>query len=243
MSLTIFPLDLGTLTVDSSGLTLRKNTGTQIAIPCLGWLILGGPEPVLVDTGPSEDVDWGSRNHNPFTRTSEQLLAAQLGEHRIASEEIRTVILTHLHWDHCYGNHLLPNARFIVQRRELDYATDPLDCDRPIYETGIAQPPFLVGRDRFELVEGDFEVFDGIATVLMPGHSPGLQGVLVRTANRRILIGSDHFPLFDNITGNIPTGIVQSLPDWYEASARARSLCDFILPGHDGRVLERGYYS
>lgn len=243
MSLTIYPLNLGTLTVDRSGLTLRKGAGTRVSIPCLGWLIMGGPEPVLVDTGPSEDVGWGSRNHNPFTRTPGQSLVAQLGGHGITPQEIRTVILTHLHWDHCYGNHLLPNARFIVQRRELDYANDPLDCDRPIYETDIVQPPFLVRSDRFELVEGDTKVFDGIGTVLMPGHSPGLQGVLVRTDKSHILIGSDHFPLFDNIADNIPTGIVQSLPDWYAASARARSLCDFILPGHDVSVLDRKCYS
>lgn len=242
MSLSIFPLDLGTLTVDRSGLTLRKDIGIRLAIPCLGWLILGGTEPVLVDTGPSEDVGWGSRNHNPFTRTSKQSLVSQLWKHGVAPHEIRTVILTHLHWDHCYGNHLLPNARFIVQRRELDYANNPLDCDRPIYETDIAQPPFLVSSDRFDLVEGDTEVFGGIGTVLLPGHSPGLQGVLVRTATANILLGSDHFPLFENIEGNIPTGIVQSLPDWYAASARARSLCDYILPGHDSRVLERERY-
>ena len=243
MSLTICPLDLGTLTVDRSGLTLRKGAGIRLAIPCLGWLILGGPEPVLVDTGPSDDTDWSSRKHNPFTRIPEQSLSAQLGGHGIALGDIHTVILTHLHWDHCYGNHLLPNAHFIVQRRELDYANAPLDCDRPIYETDILQPPFLVGRDRFELVEGDTEIFSGIETVLMPGHSPGLQGVLIRTAERRLLIGSDHFPLFDNIEDNIPTGIVQSLPDWYAASARARALCDLILPGHDGRVLAKKCYS
>lgn len=243
MSLAILPLDLGTLTVDRSGLTLRKGAGVRLSIPCLGWLILGGPQPVLVDTGPSEDVDWGSRNHNPFARTPAQSLAAQLDRHGVALADIRIVILTHLHWDHCYGNHLLPNARFVVQRRELDYASDPLDCDRPIYETGVPQPPFLVGRERFDLVEGDVEVFPGVGAVLMPGHSPGLQGVLVATAGRRVLIGSDHFPLFDNIEANIPTGIAQSLPDWYAASARARALSDIILPGHDPRVLERERYS
>ncbi|HHY50894.1 MAG TPA: N-acyl homoserine lactonase family protein, partial [Alphaproteobacteria bacterium] len=198
---------------------------------------------VLVDTGPSEDAEWGSRLHNPFARSGDQSLTAQLVRHGVSPDEIATVVLTHLHWDHCYGNHLLPNARFVVQRREFDYAREPLECDRPIYESGIEAPPFLVGVERFELVDGDAEVAPGIRTVLMPGHSPGLQGVLVETRpDRRILIGSDHYPLYDNIEHNIPTGIVQSLPDWYAASARARTLCDTILPGHDGRVLERESY-
>lgn len=243
MPLTIHPLDLGTLTVDLSGLTLRKGAGSKIAIPCLAFLIKGGREPVLVDTGPSGDADWGTQNHNPFTRSEEQSLVSQLGHHGVSTADIRTVILTHLHWDHCYGNSHLRNARFIVQRRELDYARDPLDCDRPIYETDIEAPPFLAGGERFDLVDGDVAVGDGIRTVLMPGHSPGLQGVLVATGAGRMLIGSDHFPLYDNIEKNIPTGIVQNLADWYAASARARSLCDSILPGHDGRVLETETHS
>lgn len=243
MALNIYPLDLGTLTVDRSGLTARKGAGKKLSIPCLGWLILGGAEPILVDTGPSEDVEWGSRNHNPFQRNEAQLLTAQLALHGLAAEEIRTVILTHLHWDHCYGNHLLPEARFIVQRREIEYARDPLECDRPIYENDLDEPPFLVGSHQYCLVDGDADVSDGVRTVLMPGHSQGLQGVLVQSGTRRILIASDHFPLYDNIEDNIPTGILGSLADWYAASARARELCDTILPGHDPRVLEQESYS
>ncbi|MBW3097189.1 N-acyl homoserine lactonase family protein [Pseudohoeflea coraliihabitans] len=242
MTLTIHPLDLGTLTVDRSGLTLRTGLGNKLQISCLAWLILGGAEPVLVDTGPKPDVDWGTRYHNPFACADRQSLERQLARHGISPSEIRTVVLTHLHWDHCYGNHLLPRARFVVQRSEFEYAKDPLHCDRPIYECDINPPPYMVGVESFELVDGDFDVCRGVRTVLMPGHTPGLQGVLVQTGDRRILLGSDHFPLFENIEQNIPTGIVHSLPDWYAASARSREFCDLILPGHDWTVLNSESY-
>jgi hypothetical protein len=37
MPYTITPLHLGTLTVDKSGLTLRKGAGTKLSVPCLGY--------------------------------------------------------------------------------------------------------------------------------------------------------------------------------------------------------------
>lgn len=42
--------------------------------------------------------------------------------HGVAPENIKTVIMTHLHWDHAGNNGLFQNARFYVQQRELDYA-------------------------------------------------------------------------------------------------------------------------
>ena len=122
MALTVHPLDLGTLNVDKSGLTLRRGLGTRVDAPCIGYLIKGGESPILVDSGPCADPDWGTQHHNPFRRSPEQSLEYALAMHGLAPGDIRTVIITHLHWDHCYGNASLPYARFIVQRREIAYA-------------------------------------------------------------------------------------------------------------------------
>lgn len=237
MTLTIHPLDLGTLNVDKSGLTLRHGLGTRIDAPCLGYLVLGGAHPVLIDSGPCQDSAWGSRHHNPFRRSPEQSLAQALQHHGVQPEQIRTVILTHLHWDHCYGNQNLPNARFIVQRKELAYAMTPLPCDAPIYETNLHPVHFLHGLDRFELIDGDRDILPGIRCILLPGHTPGLQGVLVQTQGARVLIASDHCPLYENYEHAIPTGIIHSLEDWYRSTQRIHELADAILPGHDMRVL------
>jgi glyoxylase-like metal-dependent hydrolase (beta-lactamase superfamily II) len=125
MTLTIHPLDLGTLNVDKSGLTLRKGLVTRVDAPRLGYLILGSETPILVDSGPCADPDWGTQHHNPFRRNPDQTLDVALARHGLAPDDIRTVVITHLHWDYCYGNTTLPQARFIVQRRELSYAVAP----------------------------------------------------------------------------------------------------------------------
>jgi hypothetical protein len=51
MALKIYPVTLGTVTLDSSNLVLFRNPGTLVTMPTLCSLILGGTEPILVDTG------------------------------------------------------------------------------------------------------------------------------------------------------------------------------------------------
>jgi N-acyl homoserine lactone hydrolase len=237
MALTVHPLDLGTLNVDKSGLTLRRGLGTRVDAPCLGYLILGGPTPILVDSGPCADPDWGTQHHNPFRRSPEQALEAALGHYGLAPADITTVIITHLHWDHCYGNASLPRARFVVQRKELAYAIAPLPCDAPIYESQLHPVHFLNSLERFDIVDGDCDIAPGVRCVLLPGHTPGLQGVLVTTEGERVMLASDHCPLYENFHSLVPTGIIHSLEAWYESTARIKQLADRILPGHDIRVL------
>ena len=239
MALTGHPLDLGTLTVDKSGLTLRRGLGMKVDAPCLGYLILGGAQPILFDSGPCADPQWGTQHHNPFRRSSEQSLAAALTTHGLAPADIRKVVISHLHWDHCYGNLELPNARFVVQRRELAYAIAPLPCDAPIYETQLHPVHFLKALERFDVIDGDLEIEPGVHCIALPGHTPGLQGALVQTAAGRVMIVSDHCPLFENFDSLIPTGIIHDLEAWYASTRKVRRLANRILPGHDPRVLER----
>lgn len=238
MTLTIHPLDLGTLNVDKSGLTLRKGLGTRVDAPCLGYLILGGATPILVDSGPCADADWGTQHHNPFRRSPDQALDVALARHGLVPDDIRTVVITHLHWDHCYGNTTLPQARFIVQRRELAYAIAPLPCDAPIYEAQLHPVHFLAAMERFDLIDGDCDIAPGVRCVLLPGHTPGLQGVLVQAVGGPTMIASDHCPLFENFDQLVPTGIIHDLEAWYASTARIKSLAHRILPGHDIRVLQ-----
>lgn len=242
MQYNITPLHLGTLTVDQSGLTLRKGAGSKLAVPCLGYVLQGGPKPILVDSGPCHDPAWGTLYHNPFTRTDDQSLIAALARAGIAADAVETVIISHLHWDHCYGNDHLPNARFIVQRAEVAYALAPLPCDAPIYETQLHPIHFLQTFHRFDVIDGEREIAPGVRCVPLPGHTPGLQGVLVATAAGPYLIASDHCPLYANYEQRIPTGIIHDLEAWYRSTGRIAALGATVLPGHDMKVLDKPSY-
>ncbi len=107
----------------------------QLGMRCL--LVEHDDGLVLIDTGarqqgrgevPRRSMAW--RTQRPGGRTWLEASLASLG-HR--PEDVRVVINTHLHFDHAGGNTWVdeggavrptfPNARYVVQRGELDYAT------------------------------------------------------------------------------------------------------------------------
>ncbi|WP_022929366.1 MBL fold metallo-hydrolase [Patulibacter americanus] len=92
------------------------------------------------------------------------------------------VVNTHLHFDHCGENHLFAGKPIYVQRRELEDAradgyTIPEWVDAP----GVT----------YEALDGEHELLPGLRLVPAPGHSDGMQVVVVETGRRPIVVGGD----------------------------------------------------
>jgi N-acyl homoserine lactone hydrolase len=104
---------------------------------------------------------------------------------------IDVVINTHLHFDHCGGNHLFAGRPTYVQRRELDDARSLNDytirdwVDAP----GVQYVP----------VDGELEVLPGVRLVPTPGHTPGSQVVVVETGGRPVVIAGDTAVFFGEL--------------------------------------------
>jgi glyoxylase-like metal-dependent hydrolase (beta-lactamase superfamily II) len=139
---------------------------------------------VLVDTGngSKDDDAWRER----YCMGPDVLLEglARLG---VVPEDVGTVVLTHLHFDHAGGATKLdaagrpaptfPNARYLVQAIELRDAQAPHPCEKASYRSQDFQP--LLDCGRLHAVEGNVEILPGIALRHFPGHTKGLQGVEV----------------------------------------------------------------
>ncbi|NJM81258.1 MAG: MBL fold metallo-hydrolase [Tabrizicola sp.] len=97
---------------------------------------------------------------------------------------IDIVVNTHLHADHCGGNHLFAGKPIYVQRRELDDAHINKD-EYPILEWVDA--PGV----RYVPVDGELELLPGIRLVPAPGHTPGLQMVVIEADGRPVIVGGD----------------------------------------------------
>jgi N-acyl homoserine lactone hydrolase len=96
---------------------------------------------------------------------------------------IDVVIKTHLHFDHCGGNHLFTGKPSYVQRREPDDARS--EDDHAIREWVEAPGAQYVP------VDGELESRPGLRLVPTPGHTPGSQVVVVETGGRPAVIGGD----------------------------------------------------
>lgn len=105
-----------------------------------------------------------------------------LSEQALDLDSIDIVINTHLHGDHCGGNHLFPGRPIYVQRRELD---DARVNDEYIREW--VDPPGV----SYVPVDGELELLPGLRLVPAPGHTRGTQIVVVETGVRPAIVAGD----------------------------------------------------
>lgn len=245
MNYSIIPLNVGNFkALPKSTCMYRMYAGVTYEAPCIMWHIQGSKSNIVVDIGPP-DPESGWKNHKlEIIKEKGQTLREALLSIGLSPEDIKIVILTHLHWDHCYGSEEFTNAKFILQRSELQYAISPLPAQAVMYETQLGNPPFFKFFGKIETVVGDEEIEPGINVIHLPGHSPGSQGITVETEKGIYLIAGDTIALYENLDYSppIPSGVYVDLEEYYNSLRKMKGKANYILPGHDMKVLEKKIY-
>jgi len=201
--------------------------------------LIEGPQKLLVDTSfLSVERIWEIRRRKIVRGPGQELVAA-LAAAGTKPEEIGVVIHTHLHYDHAGNNRLFPEARFLGQREELRYALAPTSFDASAYfAPSLGVTPDFLGT-KFELLDGDTEVADGIRVITTPGHAPGHQSVLVETAKGRYCIAGDAVMWHENLKRRIPPGVHTSVIECMASLERIAREAEHVLPGHEPLLFER----
>lgn len=106
-----------------------------------------------------------------------------LGEQDLDLASIDLVVNTHLHFDHVGGNHLFAGTPIYVQRRELEDARTKDGYTIPEW----VDPPGV----EYVTVDGEHELLPGLWLVPAPGHSDGMQVVVVEGTGRPTVVGGD----------------------------------------------------
>jgi glyoxylase-like metal-dependent hydrolase (beta-lactamase superfamily II) len=203
------------------------------------WCVKGKGEAVVVDAGVAPEL------------AKEKNIAGYVNPARVLSrmdvkaEEIKHVIITHIHWDHSSGVSLFPNATFYIQDEEYRFWLKDRMAARPPFkhvsdETSKVYLKSLEGTGRLVLLNGDQEILPGIECLLAPGHTVALQAVAVNTAKGTAIIGSDCAHLFRNYQEDWPSALIVNLVDWMRTYNKLRSRAssmDLIFPGHDPAML------
>jgi glyoxylase-like metal-dependent hydrolase (beta-lactamase superfamily II) len=129
-------------------------------------------------------------------------LEAGLARAGFTVADVSLLINTHLHFDHAGGNTwrndggevapTFPNARYVVQRGEYDYAMRANERTSASYFH--ANWASIFAAERFDLVEGEPEVRPGVSLRRTPGHTPHHQSVILRSGGETLCFLGDVVP-------------------------------------------------
>jgi len=154
----------------------------RIRLAMNSLLIRSAGKWILIETGAGDK--WDAKQRDIFAFEGDLRLPEQLAQRGVRPEQIDLVINTHLHFDHCGWNTrrvdgklipTFPNARYVVQRGELEHAKRPTERDRASYIPDNFLPVEAAGQ--WWLLEGDREVAPGVELIRVPGHTRDMQCV------------------------------------------------------------------
>jgi glyoxylase-like metal-dependent hydrolase (beta-lactamase superfamily II) len=223
----VIPLHLADVTFPESH-PLRSQIGQMFA-----FAIRHRSGLVLFETG----IGRGNASLDRYYQVVHRPIELELERHEHRVDEVRAIVNSHLHFDHCGGNLLFPGVPIYVQTAEYQAAAEP----------GYTVPEWVDFPDaEYRQIEGDKELATGLSILSTRGHTPGHQSLLVDTADGPVVLAGqaiyskaeyDHIRL----TGEVPPDDPAPDPDWYLTSAR--QLIDLqprrVHFSHDSNVWDR----
>jgi glyoxylase-like metal-dependent hydrolase (beta-lactamase superfamily II) len=193
MSVRLFAMTCGWLEM-GLGL-LADGESQQVVVPVPAFLIQHPRGTVVFDSGLHLEMQQDAKERlGPLARAfgvrfhPGEELAARLGALDVDPEAVRWLVTSHLHFDHVGGNAQLPNARWVLQRREWDAAQDDEIRARNFYEPR----DYDLGHER-QLVDGEHDLFGDGSVSCLPtfGHTAGHQSLRVRLARGDVVLTAD----------------------------------------------------
>jgi N-acyl homoserine lactone hydrolase len=184
--------------------------------------------------------------------------AAILGKVELEAREVKTLLLTHMHFDHMGNIEAFPEANILLQRSEYDWwkwalgALPEQSHDKQNWVLSSMNPGDIhrldraISDGRVTFIDGTHEVSPGITLQLVADtHTPGSQWIEVSTPVGPYIVAGDAIVSFANLERMWPPGYHQG-NTWNLLAAyqRAKDVAgerwpERILPGHDMELFSR----
>ncbi|OGQ35177.1 MAG: hypothetical protein A3F16_01030 [Deltaproteobacteria bacterium RIFCSPHIGHO2_12_FULL_43_9] len=173
----------------------------RIPLSTRSLLLISKNEKIIVETGigtsfSKKEGDIYAIDHSKYS-TEKSL--SNLGFKR---EEITHVFLTHLHFDHVGGatykdkdnipQLTFPNAKYLVQKKQWEWALNPTDKDKVSFEPSLFTP--LQEYNVLELLDGEGKWLDSLEIFIVNGHTEAQQMLYLADGEQSLLFCGDLIP-------------------------------------------------
>ena len=197
-------------------------------------LLDDGSRKVLIETG--FGGKWTDKERG-FYELERRTIVDALGEANVQPEEIKHVIVTHLHFDHAAGLTTLnergepvptfPNADVIVQRTEWNHALANKSTMNRTYLRNHLDPV----ADRVRLIDGEAELIpnSNIRGWPMPGHTWGQQAVRFEDDRGTVVFAGDVLPTANHV--GLPFSLAYDMEP-YTSMLSKRKLYEYAIAGN-----------
>ena len=169
---------------------------------------------ILIDTGPASRRLW---------------LLKALESRGLGFEDIDTLILTHLHWDHCQNADLFTHSRVLVHPREIDYAQNPNRHD----VMSASYFADMLRKLKVDPISDGDEVAPGVSIIDTPGHTRGHISIVAEHDGERALVAGDAMPDGGTVRRKLPYNVFWDVNDATESVEKMLAASDVFYPGHD----------
>jgi N-acyl homoserine lactone hydrolase len=199
----------------------------ELEIPVHGFLIKHPAGAGLVDTGYGTPLEL-IKDYRPVNAS----IALALRRQGVDPSDIRWIVNSHLHFDHCGQNAVFPQAPFFVQRAEWER--------RQGYETPKQWLEYAGAR--VELIDGEREIVPGVRVLTTAGHTPGHQSVQVDTTEGPAVMTGDACWTVSMFEGEPPRdGMMEDVPTFNRSLQKLRDVKPASVHFcHDNRAWHRG---
>ncbi|MBL7864305.1 MAG: N-acyl homoserine lactonase family protein [Cyclobacteriaceae bacterium] len=222
-------------------------------IPVFSWVIEHPEGIIVVDTGQSTYLSTDTLNKGGMNGWLNKQLArmdidlntdikAQLGRLNICPDDVRWVVLTHLHVDHAGGLRYFPKSEVLVSHQEYVRPYAFVDGTYPSWFK-----PHLIGH--YDDIGGVFEQghvltrAGDVVVVPTPGHSMHHQSVIFRNTELDFFFAGDASFNFSHVQSGFVPGINLDRQLAKQTLDQIKGYCierpTAYLPSHDQAAVNR----
>ncbi|HTO48976.1 MAG TPA: N-acyl homoserine lactonase family protein [Burkholderiales bacterium] len=212
----LYAFSSGALTLGKGILLNLAPLDPPIQVP-VGFFVIQHPRGnVLFDSGNNDKLIADPNYWPPAlaamkpAMTPEIAIDVQLKKIGLSPDDIRYVVLSHMHLDHAGNIAKFPNSTLVVQRDEVANAFWPKAGTGSVYILndfiGLRE-----GKQQMMQLDGDLDLF-GDGTIVIKrwvAHTPGSQMMMVKLKNTGLVIlTGDNVYFRENVEKNTPPNIV-----------------------------------